>query len=120
MKKLIAFLLATFAITPSLASNCMGSDTLYTCYDDNGNTYNVNKMGNYTYVDGYNARTGSRWKSDSTTLGNYTYQNGTDANGNRWNQTIQHTSFGTVYSGTSGTDSNGKSYTKTCNSYGCY
>lgn len=103
----------------SANADCFGSETMYSCNDiQSGNTYQVNKFGNSTTMNGYNSRTGSTWNQNSSTYGNITYQNGTSSNGKAWNQTIQDNgAFGTTYSGT---DSKGKPYYKTCSQFGCY
>ena len=118
MNKLAIFLLSVSFVGGAQAS-CFGSDTLYSCNDlQSGNTYQVNKLGNTTYMTGNNARTGSRWSQTSNTYGNTTYQNGTSSDGSTWRQTIQNNgAIGTTYSGT---DSNGNYYHKTCNQFGCY
>lgn len=119
---------------------CYGSSTFKTCTDQSGNTYNVQRIGNTTQVNGYNSATGSNWNQSSQRIGNSTFTTGTDSDGNSWNQnsqklgdtTIQsgYDSNGRSYNGTvrkvgnsvnySGTDSNGNYYNKTCNEYGCY
>jgi putative signal peptide protein len=119
MKK---FFVLVLLLTSSLAyAECYGSDTYKTCYDDNGNTYDVSRYGNTTYVDGYNSRTGSRWSQESQTFGNLTYTNGTASNGNSWNSTTQRIG-NTVY--IDGTDSHGNSFSSSCQYIGgqsyCY
>ncbi len=107
-----------FALVFSLPSHaeCYGSGSYKTCYDNSGNTYDVQKIGNSTYLNGRNSNTGSTWSQDSTTIGNTTYQNGRASNGNSWSGTS--TTIGnTTYH--NGTDSNGNYYNKTCNQYGC-
>lgn len=116
MKKLM--LAALFLVVSTSAySACSQSGVFTTCWDDNGNTYDVQRYGNTTYVDGHNYNTGSSWSSTYQTYGNTTYVDGTSADGNSWNETIQ--TFGdTRY--ISGTDSNGNSFNYSCNKYGCY
>ncbi len=119
MKKILlssAFLAAACA-APSAFAQCIGSDSLSHCTDDNGNSYTVQRIGSTTYLNGSNAGTGSSWNQTSQTLGNTTFHNGTDADGNSWNgtsQTIGNTTFH------NGTDSDGNPYSKTCTQYGCY
>ena len=113
------FLAAILGLTSVNAfAQCYGSATYYNCYDLNsGNDYTVQKIGNTTYVDGYNSGTGNRWSQESSTYGNITYTNGTAANGNSWDmttQTIGNTRF------IDGTDSRGNSFSKICNQFGCY
>lgn len=59
---------------------CYGSGTSYTCNDASGNSYNVQKYGNTTNMQGYNAGTGSNWTQNSQTYGNTTQIQG-QANG---------------------------------------
>ncbi|WP_155398248.1 hypothetical protein, partial [Vibrio owensii] len=82
MKHLL--LLISLSLSTNALANCYGSDSYKTCYDDNGNTYNVQKYGNTTSVQGYNSQTGSSWNQTSTSVGNSTYTNGTSADGNSW------------------------------------
>lgn len=117
MNKIIILIIAGLFFGNANAA-CFGSSNLYSCNDiQSGNSYQVNKFGNTTNMNGYNSRTGSTWNQNSTTFGNTTYQNGTSSNGNAWRQTIQNNgSFGTTYSGT---DSQGNYYNKTCTQFGC-
>ena len=72
-----------------------------------GNSYNVNKIGNSTYVQGNNLGTGSSWSQTSTKVGNSTITHGVDKDGNSWNSTS--TKIGnTVH--TSGFNSDGSSF----------
>lgn len=118
MNKFVIFLLSGLFVSSANAA-CFGSDTMYSCNDpQSGNSYQVNKLGNSTYMTGNNSSTGSTWRQDSSTFGNTTYQNGTSSDGSTWRQTIQNNgAFGTTYSGT---DSQGKYYSKTCTQFGCY
>lgn len=97
---------------------CFGSTNMYTCSDNSGNSYNVNRFGNTTTVNGYNAQAGSNWNQTSQHYGNTTYTQGQAANGNSWNSTTQ--SYGNGYSNTYGTDSRGRSFSRQCGPYGCY
>lgn len=94
---------------------CYGSANYYSCNDASGNSYNVQKYGNTTNMQGYNASTGSNWSQNSQTYGNTTQIQG-QANGRSWNETIQTMLGMTTYSGT---NSQGQSYMKTCTAYGC-
>ena len=88
------------------AANCVGTANSYNCYDGrSGNSYNVQKYGNSSYMQGYNAGTGSTWSQQSNTYGNSTFMNGTSSSGSSWNQTITPNA---VY----GTDSRGNSFYK--------
>jgi hypothetical protein len=96
-------------------ASCFGSGAFTTCNDASGNSYNVQRYGNTTNMQGYNAGTGSSWTQNSQTYGNTTQIQG-NSNGNSWNQTIQTMPGMTTYSGT---DSRGNSFYKTCTAYGC-
>ncbi len=110
-----AFIAIAAAILSTNAhASCYGSSSSYTCYE-NGAPYNVQKYGNTTTVPGRSAN--GSWSSTSQRFGNTTYQNGRSIDGRSWNQTIQSSPYGTTRSGT---DSNGKSFYRTCNAYGCY
>jgi hypothetical protein len=112
------FFYAVCALLLSTHANaaCYGSGAFRTCTDDSGNSYNVQKYGNTTTMQGYNAGTGSQWNQTSQTFGNSTYIQG-NSNGRTWNEQI-HTSPGmTTYSGT---DSLGRSFNKTCTALGCF
>lgn len=106
----------SLCLTFNAAAECFGSGNLKTCIDSNNNTYQIQKFGNTTIVNGYNANTGSTWSQSSSKFGNSTYTNGTAANGNSWNST-------TTTLGDSryihGIDSNGNSFVHLCNQYGC-
>ncbi len=92
---LTGVILSSISTISSANSDCYGSSSYYTCYDYNsGNTYDISKIGNTTYLEGYNSSTGSRWSQESTTIGNTVYHDGTRADGSSWSTT--------------------------CNSYGCY
>jgi len=114
--KSIALIVLASATAFAANASCFGSSNIYSCNDQNGNTYNVQKFGNTTNMQGYNASTGSTWSQNSQTYGNSTFIQG-NSNGNSWNQTIQTMPGMTTYSGT---DSSGNSFHKTCTAYGCY
>ena len=110
--------LIALALTSAVSANasCFGSSNFYSCNDQSGNTYNVQRYGKTTNMQGYNSVTGSSWMQNSQTFGNTTRIQG-NSNGNSWNQTIQTMPGMTTYSGT---DSRGRPFFRTCTSYGCY
>lgn len=117
MRKLIATIALASAASVAQA-NCIGSDSLKTCYDsESGNSYTISSFGNTTIVNGSNASTGSTWSSTSNTFGNTTFQTGQDKHGRSWNQTIQRMGDSTFHSGQ---DSDGNSFSKLCTSAGCF
>jgi hypothetical protein len=94
---------------------CYGSGSFSNCYDSAGNSYTVQRFGNQTVMNGYNAETGSTWSQNSTTLGNTTLHTG-ETNGNSWNMTDQRMgNMRSIY----GTDSRGNSFNYLCTPYGC-
>ena len=116
MKKIVIGLVAVFAAAYAQAG-CIGTGSLQTCSDNQGNTYNVQRIGNTTTMQGNNAANGTSWNQTSNTVGNTTYQNGTASNGQSWNGTT--TNMGNMQI-QQGTDSRGNTYSKTCTSAGCY
>jgi hypothetical protein len=114
MKQLLISVALCASASVSFA-NCYGSATSYNCNDASGNSYNVQKYGNSTNMQGSNAGTGSTWTQNSQTYGNTTQIQG-NTNGNSWNQTIQTMPGMTIQSGT---DSSGRSFNKTCTAFGC-
>lgn len=114
MKTLV--MLAGLLVASSLAqATCYGTGAYRTCSDTSGNSYNIQKFGNSTSMQGYNAQTGSTWTQNSQTYGNTTNIQGT-TNGNTWNQTITTMPGMTIQSGT---DSRGNSFSRTCTVWGC-
>lgn len=109
--------IAALALPLAAQATCIGGDAFQTCTDMSGNSYNVQRYGNTTQMQGYNAATGSNWSQSSSTYGNTTYHNGTAANGNSWSGTTSNFGGTTIYQGT---NSSGQSYYKTCNAYGCF
>ena len=111
MKKMISVFAVPFAalaFSASASAACYGTGSFQNCYDSNtGNSYNVQRFGNTTRMNGYNAGTGSTWNQTSQTFGNTTYHRGTAANGNSWNSTQRQIGGTTYYSGT---DSRGNSF----------
>lgn len=104
-------------LTAGLANaSCYGTPGYTTCSDYSGNSYSVQRYGNTTTLQGYNASTSSSWSQNSQTYGNTTYIQG-NSNGRTWNQTIQTMPGMTIQSGT---DSRGHSFYRTCTAYGCY
>lgn len=118
MKRHLIAALAFAALVPLQASaSCIGSEALSYCSDDKGNTYDVQRLGDTTYVQGRNSRTGSAWTQESQTIGDTTFHSGKAADGGRWNGTTTRIGDTTFHEGR---DSNGKPYSKTCNQFGCY
>ncbi len=101
----------------SLSSNCVGSSSLRTCTDASGNSYTTQRIGDLSYTDGYNSRTGSSWSQSTQRIGDTSFTTGTDADGNTWNSTTQRIGDTTFQHGT---NSEGESFSSTCNEYGCY
>ncbi|WP_223851393.1 hypothetical protein [Cupriavidus pauculus] len=116
MRSTAAAVMAFLVATPTWAA-CFGSQNMYTCNDSSGNSYQVNRMGNVTTMNGYNAQTGSSWNQSSQHYGNSTHTTGTASNGNSWNSTTQN--YGNGYTSTYGTDSHGRSFSRQCGPYGC-
>jgi hypothetical protein len=115
MKRFIAALAVVLLGLPMAArASCIGSDTLATCTDDNGNSYTVSRMGGTTFVNGSNPD-GSDWSETSQTMGNMTVTNG-ESNGQPWNMTQQSNGGMTTYSGTNVA---GEPFFHTCTGYGC-
>lgn len=112
----IAIGLILAAASFSASAYCTGSGAFRQCSDASGNSYNVQQLGNTTYVQGYNAQTGSSWNQTSQNVGNTTYHHGTAANGNSWNGTTQHIGNTTYHNGI---NSQGQPYARTCNQFGC-
>lgn len=109
--------IVAYALPFCANASCIGSSTMYTCNEQDGSSYRVNKIGGTTYLNGSNSQTGSNWTQTSRSIGNTTYQSGTDSDGNMWNQTIRSNGGNVTYQGQ---DSNGNFYTKTCNQFGCF
>jgi hypothetical protein len=115
MKRILAIVAFSLAAQSAIAG-CFGTGSFKSCMDDSGNTYNVQRFGNSTHVDGYSSN-GSNWSQDSNTIGNTTYHNGYSVDGDNWNGTSTKIGDSTFHSGT---DSEGNYYQSTCNQYGCY
>src|SRR5262249_50298908 len=101
MRTLLAIsLLLGLGFASPVNAACFGSDAFSTWTDNSGNTYNIQRFGNQTFMQGSNEGTGSTWSQNSMTLGNSTYINGRSSDGNSWNENIQHFGNMTTYSGT--------------------
>ena len=112
--------LATLALLgTSLAASagCVGGSALQNCTDDFGNSYNVQRHGNTTNVQGFNPATGNTWSQSTHRNGNVTQTYGNAANGAAWNSTTV-TNPGMVQQ--FGTDSQGRSFFRTCTQTGCF
>lgn len=95
----LAFLISPMALVAQPAG-CYGSSSNYTCSDSSsGNTYDVQKYGNSTYMQGRNAGNGSNWSQTTSTYGNSTYHSGRSADGNSWNINETRSGNTTYYSG---------------------
>ena len=95
---------------------CVGRWDAYTCYDHWGNSYNIQRLGNATIMQGNNAYTGGQWSQQIHTFGNVTQIQG-ETNGNRWNETI--IDYGNGFRSRQGTDSQGRRFSILCGPYGC-
>lgn len=113
----LAAMLSLSVLSSMAGATCVGNGSYQTCMDDAGNTYNAQRYGSTTHVQGMNLNTGSMWNQTSTTVGNTTMHQGTSGNGNMWSGTSQHMGGRTFHNGI---DSRGNPYSKTCNAYGCF
>lgn len=114
---LAAVALSAAAITAHAQTTCFGSGAFQTCTDlSSGNTYNVQRFGNTTMMQGSNPN-GSQWDQTSQTIGNTTFHNGTAANRQSWNGTTMNLPGMQIHQGT---DSRGQPYSRTCNQFGCF
>ena len=102
MKRIITAAVLTLTAVTSNAA-CYGSANVYSCSDLSGNTYNVQRYGNTTSVQGYNPNTGNSWSQQSYQYGNQTHTYGNASNGNSWSRT--DTPYGSY-----GTNSNGQPF----------
>lgn len=110
-----AVVIAIFShITPTRAA-CFGTPGYETCTDSYGNQYTVNRFGNMTTMQGYNANTGSQWSQQSNTFGNMTQTYG-QTNGSPWNE--RQTYYGNGFGSVSGMNSRGQPYSYNCTPYG--
>jgi len=92
---------AAMEFSTTASATCSGTDSFQTCYDaSSGNSYQAQRYGNTTQMNGCKAETGSSWNQTSRTIGNITFHTGTCADGNFWNSTQQEIGVTTVYNGT--------------------
>jgi hypothetical protein len=115
MRAFLAALLLAAPLALHAQTTCFGSGAFQTCTDASGNTYNIQRFGNTTMMQGSNPN-GSQWNQTSQTLGNTTYQNGTAANGRPWNDTTTNLPGMQIHQGM---DSHGRPYSLTCTQWGC-
>ena len=118
IKSVFLVLAVSLSLTGQSFAQCIGSDYLSSCNDNSGNSYTVQRIGNSTYMNGSNARTGSNWSQQSQQIGNSTYTTGKASDGNTWNSTT--TNYGNGHYSISGSDASGNSFNKYCTSMGCY
>ena len=118
IKSVFLVLAVSLSLTGQSFAQCIGSDYLSSCNDNSGNSYTVQRIGNSTYMNGSNARTGSNWSQQSQQIGNSTYTTGRASDGNTWNSTT--TNYGNGNYSISGSDASGNSFNKYCTSMGCY
>lgn len=104
MKK-FALALYVALLAPIASADCVGTGIYRTCTDNSGNTYDVQRIGNTTFMNGSNPQTNSTWNQTSQTIGNTTFHDGTDANGRTWQGTTQ-TIGGSVYHEATDSDGN--------------
>ena len=117
MKRLALGMCLLAGLVGGVHASCIGTSSYYSCSDASGNTYNVNKFGNTTIVNGYNANTGSSWNQNTYRSGNTSSTYGTAADGSSWNSQTYRTPSGST---TFGTDSRGNSFSRNCNQFGCF
>ena len=94
MKAQVMILTVFLALSGAALSqqpNCFGSDAFKTCIDaSSGNTYQIQKFGNNTFVNGTNSSTGNTWNQQTTKIGeSMNIHQGTAADGKSWNITEQ-------------------------------
>lgn len=87
MRKILVSVVFILAGTVSAEASCFGTKSFSTCTDDSGNSYQVQRYGNTTQMQGYNPRTGSNWSQQSYDTGNTTFHYGQDSRGRSWNST---------------------------------
>lgn len=73
---------ALIALPLAAEAACIGTNALSTCYDNSGNSYTVQRLGNTTYLNGHNSN--GTWSQRSTTIGRWTQHDGVDIDGNSW------------------------------------
>ena len=64
MKRLLVGAVALALLSAPAAATCFGSGAFQSCFDGSGNSYTVQRFGNSTHVQGYNAGTGSTWSQE--------------------------------------------------------
>jgi hypothetical protein len=104
---LACLLLVGLGLASPASAECIGTQAFSTCTDDSGNTYDIQRFGNQTFMTGHNSRTGSHWSEDTMTFGNTTFIDGKASNGSNWNETQQRIGNMEFYSGR---DSRGQSF----------
>jgi hypothetical protein len=96
---------------------CTGSETISTCTDSSGNDYTINRLGNMTYMNGYNAQTGSRWNETVNHFGSTTTYEGM-TNGQSWH--MNQFDYGNGFRSYNATNAAGRPFSYTCAPYsGC-
>lgn len=88
MLRLILAASAALILCAPAWAECVGTSDFQSCWDDSGNNYTVNRLGDMTIMNGHNSRTGSSWSQDSLSVGgDMVIHNGRDADGNSWSAT---------------------------------
>ena len=119
MRILLGTAVLLMAVSGAANAQCFGSGAFQTCTDtQSGNTYQIQRYGNTTQIQGSNPYTGSTWSQTTNRIGNTTLQNGRDSSGNSWNTTRQD--FGNGNFNVYGSDSSGNVVNKTCINGVCY
>ncbi len=91
---------AAMAFSTTASATRSTTDSLQACYDaSSGNSYQVQRYGNTTQMNGYKAETASSCNRTSHSIGNTTFHTGTSADGNSWNSTQQEIGVTTFYNG---------------------
>lgn len=116
IKMIKIIFLSSLVFSGSVFAQCVGSDAFSTCTDQSGNTYQVQRYGNTTHVNG-TAANGVTWNQTTNTYGNQSHTTGTASNGNTW--TENRTDYGNGNYNVQGTNSNGEYYSHNCNRFGC-
>lgn len=112
----IILVLLLLSVSTAATAQCIGTDSMSSCTDDSGNTYDVTRYGNTTHVEG-RARNGGSWSQDTTHIGNQTNTTGRASNGNTWDET--RTEYGNGNYSVSGKNANGEYFSKNCSQFGC-
>ncbi len=77
--------LITIALPNIASAACYGSYSFSSCFANSGNSYSVSRIGNSTFMSGYNKNTGNSWSQNSLTVGRSTFHFGISGGGNSWN-----------------------------------